>query len=574
MSGITVEQRATAWNIKFFINDIAFAGIFQNKDCVTVGDVTRDLDLCLVSNAPASDQAVLLPRHTDPANHIQLDRTNTEPFPAAAVAAGYTYLFHSHTRCAVPGGQLHTRDSDCYQKPPWPTRRHDPRYFEIGKPSGRAGNVFMAPLRNTRRTKRSASGSRNSSLSSTQSEVENEEIPIELIAPGTARSKIDGFRTRVLTKGRTACAISGKGKPWFDGMLGMGIEAAHIIPQLHWAVYPLTPLSMAIPEDKNQLEMAWRRTWLSTNGLPLLSHLHKCFDARLVTIHPLTKKVRAFVDYDVLADHHGQQAYLASVQDVDSNALQHHYDMCCIENMVAEWVPDGAAPPAALPTTPSAQALLMAPPQVPGPRTATEQGTLAGSASSQVIGTWQASVSQQPPSGNTTRPSSPPASDSRRTWWLRGSQVVEDAQEAAKLRQQGWILYEVSSEEEQRQLLSKRRWIWGDQVIEDPKEARSIRKQGWSLQEVMVGSEEEYRLLAGMGKRIWLYGSDIIDDPQEAADMLQLGLPLHEVSRSRVQDEDRGRASKKRRCTATLDEGPPIQKQRHLADLSPNNSFT
>jgi hypothetical protein len=67
----------------------------------------------------------------------------------------------------------------------------------------------------------------------------------------------------------------------------------------------------------------------------LLSHLHELFDARLFSIDPKTHKIRAFVPYDVITEYHGRKATLP--RDVDPLALQHHYDMCCIENMAAQF---------------------------------------------------------------------------------------------------------------------------------------------------------------------------------------------------------------------------------------------
>lgn len=288
MAGLTRDQRAKAWNIKFFVGDSAFAGIYQDKDCLTIADVARDLDLCLVFKRPAGEQAVLLPRHmnsadlADLADHIQLDCTNTDSFPAAAVTAHYTYLFHSHNRCSVSSGQSHTPDSDCYRQPPLPSRRHDVRYVAIGKQPERAGKAFMAPLRNTRATKRSASGSRKPSPSSTQSEVENEEIPMAVISPETARANITTFRSNVLTSGNTTCAISGKGRSRLDGLIGTGIEAAHIIPQIHWAVYPLGNLDLTTIEEKAQLEIAWRRTCMSVLRTDARSTLHSNMIAQAV----------------------------------------------------------------------------------------------------------------------------------------------------------------------------------------------------------------------------------------------------------------------------------------------------
>lgn len=62
----------------------------------------------------------------------------------------------------------------------------------------------------------------------------------------------------------------------------------------------------------------------------MLSHLHKCFDARLISIHPETHLIRAFVNYDVITDFHGKKANMS--RNIDQRALQHHWEMCCLEN--------------------------------------------------------------------------------------------------------------------------------------------------------------------------------------------------------------------------------------------------
>lgn len=265
MSGITRDQRSMGWNITFYLGDTALAGIFQAKNCVTIGDVARDLDLCLVFQQPLDDwKAALLPRHDLPSEHILLDASNTTPFPDPDIATQYTYLFHSRNRCDIGSG-AHTRRSACYQQPPLPSRRHHQRYAAIGKQPEQAGKSCMMPLRQTRGTKRSASGSRSrppSASASTPSEADNEEIPVSVVSPDTARAKISAFRSNVLSSGNTVCAISGKGKSWIGGLVGTGIEAAHIIPQNHWAVYPLDDLNVISIEEKAQLEIAWRRTWM------------------------------------------------------------------------------------------------------------------------------------------------------------------------------------------------------------------------------------------------------------------------------------------------------------------------
>lgn len=159
----------------------------------------------------------------------------------------------------------------CYSQSKIPERRYDPRYLAIGKQLTSGDNYVTAPLRNTKGRKRargssasaSLSQSRDSSASSTRSDLEiteNAEVPICIVSTDVARPIVNKFRPNVLG-GTNGCAISGKGRSWLDGLPGTGIEAAHIVPQLHWAVYPLGAGGIARAGDHRQLEMAWRRTW-------------------------------------------------------------------------------------------------------------------------------------------------------------------------------------------------------------------------------------------------------------------------------------------------------------------------
>ncbi|UPL04367.1 hypothetical protein LCI18_015301 [Fusarium solani-melongenae] len=78
-------------------------------------------------------------------------------------------------------------------------------------------------------------------------------------------------------------------------------------------------------------------------------YLHELFNARLFSIHPDTLRVRAFVPYDLILEHHGSRAHLPP--NIDRRALGHHYEMCCIENMTAVLTGPIEQPPS-LPGTP------------------------------------------------------------------------------------------------------------------------------------------------------------------------------------------------------------------------------
>lgn len=286
MSRITREQRSRGWNIKFFIDKDAFAGIYQRDDLLTIGDVARDLELCVVFKNMGDDEwrPTLLPRTlpnetVDNAPHVPilLDKTNKKPFPdPSAGVTKYNFFFHSAGRCDIPAGQPHDLGAPCCHRPPLPMRRYDARYAPINKPSNTSCKLIMAPVRSAKSLKRRSSSSpslsRNPSAASSQSaddpdpNVEDGEIPISVIPATTGRSIIRSFRPSVISA-TSVCAISGTGRSWIDALPGTGLEAAHIVPQAHWSVYPISDAPWLANreltvEDRPELEMAWRRTWM------------------------------------------------------------------------------------------------------------------------------------------------------------------------------------------------------------------------------------------------------------------------------------------------------------------------
>lgn len=194
-------------------------------------------------------------------------------------------------------------------------------------------------------SKRSASGSVSPDKYSESGQLHEEESLVDMvappdmeIAPDFGRQTIAKFRSSLLTFARR-CAVSGKGRTWcYSPAIGPAVQACHIIPQQHYHLYPdplLDPQSShSLEFSPQRLLKAWECTWAFRNGILLLSHLHELFDARLFSIHPDTLQIRAFVPYDVICDYHGRTAALGAY--VDRNALRHHYEMCCIENMAAE----------------------------------------------------------------------------------------------------------------------------------------------------------------------------------------------------------------------------------------------
>lgn len=84
MSIPTTDQRTRGWNIEFLVGTSPIAGIYQHADLLSIGDVARDLDLCLVFDLPSRENCrpVLLPRSNARAAPIVLDDANTNHFQA------------------------------------------------------------------------------------------------------------------------------------------------------------------------------------------------------------------------------------------------------------------------------------------------------------------------------------------------------------------------------------------------------------------------------------------------------------------------------------------------------------
>lgn len=72
------------------------------------------------------------------------------------------------------------------------------------------------------------------------------------------------------------------------------------------------------------------------NGIMLMSHLHKCFDARILAIHPKTHHVRTFINYIAINPFHGRRAEVP--RTLPPEVLQQHWDMCCLENTPSQWL--------------------------------------------------------------------------------------------------------------------------------------------------------------------------------------------------------------------------------------------
>ncbi|KAF4979687.1 hypothetical protein FZEAL_4146 [Fusarium zealandicum] len=377
-AAVTPQMRAHGWNISFLadVNASQFAGVFQNhcNGFLTFRDVVDELRLCfelpdaqngqdawdgiafgLVNRGqPSIGSSLCPPLVTDLHLDIQVPSL---PYRDPHERAMTRYHLVRHSRCDLsPNAPLdaHLR-ARCATHIRRPVRRPEPRYLAPKKPSPDP-RIARIPLRRNARTrtdsqspKRPASGS----ASPTRDGPQDEQVVSAMVAPPNmnvnpehARKTISQFRAACLV-GAGRCAVSGKGKSWcISPAIGPALQACHIVPQQHYHLYPDPCDSENNEQSLERLRNAWVQTWSASNGILLMSHLHELFDARLLSIHPETLLIRAFVPYDVLTEYHGAEARVPDY--VDRNALRHHYEMSCIENMAATMPSDElVAPPPA-----------------------------------------------------------------------------------------------------------------------------------------------------------------------------------------------------------------------------------
>ncbi|KUI70667.1 hypothetical protein VM1G_06315 [Cytospora mali] len=293
----------------------------------------------------------------------------------------------------------------------------------------------MAPM------KRSAlSFSRDTSSSPTRMSDMDALVPDAIIDSKTARSIISDFWPAVITRHR-ACVFSGQGRALsMSKPIGPGIEAAHIIPQIHWPTCPLEGGGIANRENVGELLSAWTNTCRPENGLAMKSDIHSCWDDRIIAIHPETFIIRCFVHYDVINQYHGLKAKLDVDAGVDRKALWHHYDM--------EIRPGGSSNK---------------------PRTRQASDVPASDAPA----SYQAS-------GATTHPPSPPPnetdSEGRVVWKVTTEEPARgDPEEAQRQMEKGWRVEEIHEYGRGRPL-EQRRCVATEQDEDDTYEQRdSVR---------------------------------------------------------------------------------------------------
>ncbi|KAK3360743.1 hypothetical protein B0T25DRAFT_133143 [Lasiosphaeria hispida] len=372
-SNTSAANRVFSWNVVFLDSDDSeFAGVYQQDGFLTFADVFRELRLCFdfpgrgsLSIWPDDDNDTDLlpsPVHEDSVADVAL--AHEVPTDASGARIQLRLALHARQDCAVPTSPAleHHLQSQCARRVQ-PKKRLKRPYLAINE---RARDLPLGlPFRNNGRNNGSRSGSqsprkrpRSGSQSPAKTTLELDDIPE---APATVG--LDGFDSpelRLLMQQFRAtacsrndrCAITGLGRAWTRaGGLGPGVQACHIVPQLQYNLYPdrWLPLSGVESEEfdvhegasaspvasRDRLEKAWKNAWAGGNSLLLLRHLHDLFDARFFSIHPETKRIRIFVPYDVLKPYHGLPAYLDSRGIPDKRALGQHWDICCIENMIA-----------------------------------------------------------------------------------------------------------------------------------------------------------------------------------------------------------------------------------------------
>lgn len=171
--------------------------------------------------------------------------------------------------------------------------------------------------------------------------------------------------------------------------------------------------------------------------------------------------------------------------------------MCCIENLVAPWLPNasstldhvnlsrGTVFPLSLNT--EGQGTAAVPEQSVAHRIPPPTFPLAQD------------QTKPPASSSTRHPPSPPCSNTDRKGWPCGAKVIEDPQEAEDLMRQGWAVEKVDIEEGYRGRRERyntdhiREWLCGTPMIKGPQEADDPMRQSWLLDKVGDNEDEHQR---------------------------------------------------------------------------------
>ncbi|KAI0536142.1 hypothetical protein GGR58DRAFT_476228 [Xylaria digitata] len=224
--------------------------------------------------------------------------------------------------------------------------------------------------------------------------------------------------------------------------------------------------------------------------------------------------------YDLIMEYHNKEAIIPP--QVDRCALQHHYDMCCIENMA---------------TAEPVRFSLAA-------RKISSLPLLTGTASSQVAADPN---KKTPQSGNGGGRGTPSQDDPVRVSSPHDSDLPIDQ------------LPSPPSSSTERDTDQKRASWFGRRLITRAQEADELTGKRFHLQEWTSDDEDHSQTSDGIiqcqprsnEQEIWRFGLDIIKDPVEARKLMQQGFLLQELS-SDEEEATRGRP-RKRRCRRALE---------------------
>ncbi|KAL2282144.1 hypothetical protein FJTKL_11185 [Diaporthe vaccinii] len=446
MTGLTASQRVVGWNVRIVLKSgiaSCLGGFYQQDDFLTVGDVRRELDLCFRLDEGEYRLPALIPTGK-PGVLLLLDKYDPTAFPTPPTnqQAEYYYVTHKPD-CQTPRAE-HSLASTCIQQTTRPPLRYDARYLPIGKACDDP-LIKLVPMRGKKRprtTSQSPCRSRSPTKGGDGDGVaDDDEFPETLISKEEAAPIMSDFRQNVIGIGNSRCAVSGKGGAWWAGNgIGPAVQAAHIVPQIHWNVYPDTEQGIAPLADTSALREAWIQTWDMSNGILLAATIHQCFDARILSINPDTSRIRAFMPYDVITEYHGKKADLP--RGLDIRALRHHYDMCCIENMAAQKQPGLGLSTVARNKATTMNPVTQSRPDIPGDPAEKDQ-VRGEERDHDATSSHDQGSAKAPERSSVDQLLSPPPSErGQKTTWRCGGVRLTDARRVQQLREDGWLVYE------------------------------------------------------------------------------------------------------------------------------------
>ncbi|KAH6877250.1 hypothetical protein B0T10DRAFT_584328 [Thelonectria olida] len=340
-AAVTPQMRVHGWNMQLFAGPtgLNFAGLYlhDGNDSLTYRDILEEILLCFdlpINNAVLDNDGsstgqlalafsnLVNPAETgaDPPTLSFISDANLDPVvpspPQTSASGGgkrTTARYHlvHHQSCSVSDSsslKAHLQ-AGCAKHLARPKRRRDPRYLAPKKPSADP-RITRFPLRRTVQPRKGSQSPPKLSASDSspiRQDPYDEEGLDAMVAPPEVAIPIEAAR-EIITSFRHNCLIEGE-RSWCNTPVGPSLQACHIIPQQHYHLYP-DPEGLGDPLDDPSV---------------LYSPALVC---------PDTLRIRSFVPYDILLDYHGRTAQVPV--NVDREALRHHYEMCCIENMGAK----------------------------------------------------------------------------------------------------------------------------------------------------------------------------------------------------------------------------------------------